>query len=376
MAKMGFPQQWRRWISSCISSARFSLILNGTVKSYFKSSRGLRQGDPLSPLLFNIVSEGLCAMILEGQEKGWLSELSIKNLHVPILQFADDTVLLCQGTNEQMLNAIAVLNLYQIASGQNINWEKSSMLGLNIEDGLEEHMRRILGCPKMILPSTYLGLPLYQGRGTKQLWNNVIERCQKRLETWKGKFLSHAGRVTLIKATLAAKWVWRYTKKKSALWRQVLDTKYGSTQNKWLPRKCSNSTMSSLWRGIMKRAPEVIRHIRFHVRTGTKVNFWTDAWVGQNSLSASFPAVFHLSRNKEVKVSSIMSNNILAGRDLQLRRDLKEEEVIQVAELLQLLDSQYMPNSGVDEIIWAPEPDGEYTVASYYKLSQPAASSS
>ncbi|KAG9446752.1 hypothetical protein H6P81_012880 [Aristolochia fimbriata] len=407
MEKMGFPQQWRRWISSCISSARFSLILNGTVKSYFKSSRGLRQGDPLSPLLFNIVSEGLCAMILEGQEKGWLLDLSIKNLHVPILQFADDTVLLCQGTNEQMLNAITVLNLYQIASGQNINWEKSSMLGLNIEDELEEHMRSIIGCPKMILPSTYLGLPLYQGRATKQIWNNVIERCQKRLETWKGKFLSHAGRVTLVKATLARiptyylslmecpasvvkkleaiqrTFLWcgsdnlfKYPLEKSALWRQVLDTKYGSTQNKWLPRKCSNSTMSSLWKGIMKRAPEVIRHIRFHVRTGTKVNFWTDAWIGQNPLSISFPAVFHLSLNKEVKVSSIMSNNILAGRDLQLRRDLKEEEVIQVAELVQLIDSQYMPSSGVDEIIWAPEPDGEYTVASYYKLSQPTASPS
>ena len=63
MGGMVFGQKWCKWINSCVSLAHFSVLVNGSPKGYFKSSRGIQQGDPLSPLLFVIVAEALNALL-------------------------------------------------------------------------------------------------------------------------------------------------------------------------------------------------------------------------------------------------------------------------------------------------------------------------
>ena len=78
MQKMGFGDKWIRWIKWCISTASFSVLVNGTPTGFFQSSKGLRQGDPLSPYLFVIAMEVFSAFLQRAVEGGYLSGCRVK----------------------------------------------------------------------------------------------------------------------------------------------------------------------------------------------------------------------------------------------------------------------------------------------------------
>ena len=70
--RMGFGSKWISWMRACISTVRFSVIVNGSLTGFFDSSRGLRQGDPLSPLLFLLIMEVLSCMLRRLVERGFI----------------------------------------------------------------------------------------------------------------------------------------------------------------------------------------------------------------------------------------------------------------------------------------------------------------
>ena len=72
MQKMGFGEKWAGWISWCISTASFSVLINGLPTGFFQSTRGLRQGDPLSPYLFVLGMEALSCLINKAVRGGFL----------------------------------------------------------------------------------------------------------------------------------------------------------------------------------------------------------------------------------------------------------------------------------------------------------------
>ena len=95
-----FHPTWIHWITSLISSSFFSILLNGTPTSTFKPSRGISQGDPLSPFLFILMVEGLSRSIQVVSHNTSLKGISINNLNPPIshTQFVDDTTLMGEPT--------------------------------------------------------------------------------------------------------------------------------------------------------------------------------------------------------------------------------------------------------------------------------------
>ena len=78
MRCIGFGYKWTRWIWQCISTTRFSVLVNGVPTSFFPSSKGLRQGDPLSPYLFILGMEVLSILLIRAMSGGFISGYSIK----------------------------------------------------------------------------------------------------------------------------------------------------------------------------------------------------------------------------------------------------------------------------------------------------------
>ena len=101
---MGFRLKWRRWIKACITSVCFSVLVNGSPEGFFGSSRGLRQGDPLSPLLFLLIMEVLSRLLkteecnlFRGFHVGSVNSVGVRISH---MLFADDTILFCDASRK------------------------------------------------------------------------------------------------------------------------------------------------------------------------------------------------------------------------------------------------------------------------------------
>ena len=105
MEKIGFGARWSRWIKACISTVKFLVLVNGSPVGFFGSSRGLRQSDPLSPLLFLMVMEVLSRLLKRTKNGGFLygfqaGSHSYGGIHISYLLFADDTILFCDASRE------------------------------------------------------------------------------------------------------------------------------------------------------------------------------------------------------------------------------------------------------------------------------------
>jgi hypothetical protein len=101
------------WIKQCISTVRFSVLINGSPCGYFGSSRGVRQGDSLSPFLFDLVMEAFSRMIDAIISRGLISGFSVGSsdqtrVVVSHLLFADDTFVFC-GADESQIRHIGPL---------------------------------------------------------------------------------------------------------------------------------------------------------------------------------------------------------------------------------------------------------------------------
>ena len=111
---MGFGEKWRKWIQCCISSAHFSILVNGSAKGHFKSSKGLQQGDPLSPMLFVIVAEALHALMEKSKHHILIKDFVVDNVDVEVthLQFADDTIMFSDASLDQLDNLKCILRWF------------------------------------------------------------------------------------------------------------------------------------------------------------------------------------------------------------------------------------------------------------------------
>ena len=164
MQKMGFGGKWAGWIKWCISTASFSVLINGSPAGFFQSTQGLRQGDPISPYLFVLGMEALSYLINRAVRGGFLTGCRLRDrggsgIQVSHLLFADDTLVFCEDSQEQMAILSCLLMWFDAISDLSINLNKSEILSMGRVENVEV-LASELGCKVGSLPSTFLGLPL------------------------------------------------------------------------------------------------------------------------------------------------------------------------------------------------------------------------
>jgi hypothetical protein len=192
LKRCGFGEKWCSWISFCISTVRFSVLVNGSPEGFFDSSRGIRQGDPLSPLLFVFVMEALSRMLSAGINDGLLEGFKVGNVTVSHLLFADDTLIFCKDNPDQLAYLRGIFLLFEAASGLKVNLAKSVLIPVgNVQQ--VDYLASILGCGVASLPFEYLGLPLGAPNNASHIWDGILEKMERRLAGWKRPLLSKGG---------------------------------------------------------------------------------------------------------------------------------------------------------------------------------------
>lgn len=207
MLKMGFDPIFVNWIMQCLSTASFSFNINGQSKGYITPSRGIRQGDPLSPYLFLICSEIFSHLIQEAIRRGEFHGLKLSNPDPIIshLLFADDSLIFCRASTQQAGYIKHILELYGSASGQLVNLDKSSIFfSKNTSQEMRDLIRAELQGVQEQRRAKYLGLPLMIGRAKKEVFSYITEAVAKKTSSWKNIFLSQAGKDVLLKSVIDA----------------------------------------------------------------------------------------------------------------------------------------------------------------------------
>jgi retron-type reverse transcriptase len=153
----GFGERWIGWIRKIVIGGSISVLANGEESNTFKTRKGLRQGDPLSPLLFNLAVDVLTKMLGKAARNNLVSRLleQFRPGGIMTLQYADDTLLLSSCEIREIRNLKCVLMLFEQVCGMRINFNKGVIIPLNLDDDLVHEISHVLNCPVGKLPLKY-----------------------------------------------------------------------------------------------------------------------------------------------------------------------------------------------------------------------------
>ncbi|XP_060195392.1 uncharacterized protein LOC132624666 [Lycium barbarum] len=178
-------------------------MINGEGHGYFAGKRGLRQGDPISPLLFVLVMEYLsrCLKTMSNLPD-FRFHLMCKSLQLTHLIFADDLMIFCKGNVSSVSRAMKALTHFSAATGLVANMDKSSIFLAGVDDSTRDQLLARTGFTVSTFPMRYLGLPLSPKKWTKLDCHLLEEKITQRINVTYSKHLSYTGRLQVITAVL------------------------------------------------------------------------------------------------------------------------------------------------------------------------------
>ncbi|KAJ0833348.1 putative RNA-directed DNA polymerase [Helianthus annuus] len=202
----GFNDIMVNWIMLCVSTASYSICVNGNIHGYFQGKRGLRQGGPLSPYLFTLVMEVLTCILNHATriDSSFRFHNKCEKQRIVNLCFADDLFLFARGDMGSARCIMSSLTKFTRMSGLIPSAQKSTGFFCNVPNNVKREILSIMPFVEGSLPVKYLGVPLISSRLLYKDCNVLVERLENRIDNWKNRMLSFAGRLQLIISVLSA----------------------------------------------------------------------------------------------------------------------------------------------------------------------------
>ncbi|XP_028099375.1 uncharacterized protein LOC114298914 [Camellia sinensis] len=392
LSSFGFGNKWISWMKTCVSTVRISILVNGAPTKEFSSQRRLRQGDPLSPFLFNIVAEGLNILLVRAINLGILRGVHVgsKDVLLSHLQFGDDSILFSEADWDQMVPILV---------------KKSTRKPVldKIKSKLSGWKRKLLSFAGRLtlIKSTLSSLPVYflslfkmpesvarefEKIETAFLWGSNDLKRKVHLVKWGEvtKSFDQGGlgirRIRDVNACLLLKWWWKFETQVNSLWRRAICNKYNIDEVSWHPPLKFTYKHSRVWKGLSSIGNHstniynfYIDNCQIQVGDGNRIKFWLDRWCGNSSLKSTFPLLFNLSIDKEGSLQQFMARKTSPNNwNFPLRRVLFTWELDEEANLLGLLSSAPSLSLGrADHFIWATASatSGVFSVSSLYSAT-------
>lgn len=191
---IGFGHRWRNWLS----------ILLATASTRIKLQRGLRQGDPLSPMLFLLIMDVLHRLIRHAAEGGMLQPIGHRAITHQCSLYADEAVLFIAPAEQDLLTTKSILEICGSPTGLRANMSKCIIVPICCSDQEIARIQEHFPCQTASFPITYLGIPLSTHKLKKEYLEPVVQAVRNRLPRWKAGLMNKAGRRAHVKETLSA----------------------------------------------------------------------------------------------------------------------------------------------------------------------------
>jgi hypothetical protein len=185
MLKLGFHRIYVEMVMRLVTTVSFSILFNGDNLESFIPTRGIRQGDPISPYLFLLAAEGLSCLLKARCQSSVLKGIKVAQSApmVSHLLFADDSLLLFRANSESAQEVKEVLRLFCQASGQQVNLDKSSIhFAKGCRQSVREEIKEILNVHNEALSEKYLGMPSDVGNAVSGAFKYLKDRVWEKVQ--------------------------------------------------------------------------------------------------------------------------------------------------------------------------------------------------
>ena len=411
LRKLGFGSRWRDLLCGLLSSSSSQVLLNGIPGDFIQHRRGLRQGDPLSPMLFILVMDVLNWLVTRAAEAGLLKPLSRRPIQHRISLYADDVALFIQPSASDMSLTLRMLELFGDASGLKTNVQKSNVLPIHCAEDDMSLIQSLLPCEILEFPCKYLGLPLSIRKLTKEQLQPVIDRIADQLPGWKADLMTRAGRAVQVQYVLTAmmvylsmatelpSWAIKAIDKirRGFLWRGRKEANGGHCLLAW-PKVCRSRELGGLgisdlkslgfalrvrWPWLKKSEPNkpwaslplqiskemecfLSMAVITEVGDGANTLFWKDKWLAGKNIQDIAPHVYALVSRRTTARRSVLEALINEKWIEDIQGSISPEALMEYLVLWDVISEVDLHVGVQDKHIWRLSTSGQYTARSAY----------